>query len=158
MIYCYYICMLLFHIDATLSYEFSSYAVNEDVGVLELSIVLVEGNLERNISLAISTMDLDAHSVEDFAALKAALVFPAGSRTGDELKVNVKIIDDQLVELNEQFWAEITSEDERVQFDIKAMQITIVDNDGKYVHGSSVNFAILNQEYIIGYSCYLVQQ
>lgn len=124
------------HVDVTLSYEFSTYTVNEDVGVLELSIVLVEGNLERNISIATSTMDSGAHSVDDFSVLEAALVFPAGSRSGDELKVYVKIIDDQLIEPNEQFWAEITSADQRVQFDTKAAQITIIDNDGKYNNGS----------------------
>ena len=122
-----------YYIDATLSYEFSSYSVNEDVGVLELSITLVEGNLERNISITVSTIDLDAHSVEDFAVLDTALTFPDGSRAGDKLKVNVKVIDDQLVELDEEFWVEITSEDERVQFVAKAAKITIIDNDGKYM-------------------------
>lgn len=120
-----------FIIDATLSYEFSSYSTDEDVGVLELSIVLVEGNLERNISLTISTMDMDAHAVEDFGALDAAVVFPDGSQAGDKLKVNVKVVDDQLVEHDEQFWMEISSEDKRVQFVTNAAQITIVDNDGK---------------------------
>ena len=122
-----------YYIDATLSYEFSSYSVNEDVGVLELSITLVEGNLERNISITVSTIDLDAHSVEDFAVLDMALTFPDGSRAGDKLKVNVKVIDDQLVELDEEFWVEITSEDEHVQFVAKAAKITIIDNDGKYM-------------------------
>lgn len=119
-------------IDATLSYEFSSYSVDEDVGVLELNIVLVEGNLERNISLAVSTTDLDAHSAEDFALLMdAAIMFSDGTRAGDKLKVNVKVIDDQLVEHDEQFWVNITSEDEHVQFVTKAAQITIIDNDGE---------------------------
>ena len=120
-----------YYIDATLSYEFSSYSVNEDVGVLDLSITLVEGNLQQNISITISTMDLDAHSVEDFALMDTALTFPDGSIAGDELKVSVKVIDDQLVELDEQFWVEITSEDERVQFVTKAAKITVIDNDGK---------------------------
>ncbi|MCG8621557.1 MAG: hypothetical protein MJE68_06095 [Proteobacteria bacterium] len=125
MLLCYFI------IDATLSYEFSSYSANEDVGVLELSIVLVEGNLERNIFLIISAIDLDAHAVEDFAILDAAVMFPDGSQAGDKLKVNVKVVDDQLVEHDEQFWMEISSEDERVQFVTKAAQITIINNDGK---------------------------
>ena len=120
-----------YYIDATLSFEFSSYSVNEDVDVLELSITLVEGNLERNISITVSTMNLDAHSVEDFAVLDAALTFPDGLRAGDKLKVNVKVIDDQLVELDEEFWVEITSEDERIQFVTKAVKVTIIDNDGK---------------------------
>jgi paraquat-inducible protein B len=76
-------------------------------------------------------MDLDAHAVEDFAVLDADLVFPNGSTAGDKLKVNVKVIDDQLVERDEQFWVEIASEDEHVQFATKSARITIIDNDGK---------------------------
>lgn len=99
--------------------------------MLGLSIILVEGNLERNVSLAISTVDLDAHSVEDFAISDVAVMFPDGSRTGDKLKINVKVIDDQLVEHDERFWMEIASDVERAQFVTKAAQITIIDNDGK---------------------------
>ena len=124
--------VICFHIDATLSYEFSSYTVDENDGILELSITLVEGTLERNISIALSTMDMDARSFEDFALLESALTFSTGSSAGDEQKTNVKIIDDQLVELDEKFWMEITSEDDAVQLAAKSAQITIIDNDGKY--------------------------
>lgn len=114
-----------------------------------MSIVPVKGNLERNISLKISAMDLDACAVEDFTILNAVVVFPDESRAGDKLKVNVKVIDDQLIEHDEQFWMEISSEDERVQFVTKAAQITIIGKCMTMTVNSNGSKSMLSIEHLI---------
>lgn len=128
-------------IDAVLSFEMGSYTINEDARMLELSVILIEGILERSVSANISALDLDAQSIEDYAVVESVLTFSAGANVGEEQKFIVRITDDQLVEFDEKFSVEIVSSDNAVHLATKSALIIITDNDCKYARDA----LLLNQ-------------
>ena len=114
-----------------LGFETNSYTISEDARMLELNVVLVEGILERNVSTRISITDMEAQLVQDFTIVDSIVTFPAGMSTGDNQKIVVQLVDDQLVEIDESFSIELVSDDNAVRLATKSVQITIIDNDGE---------------------------
>lgn len=93
--------------------------------------VMVKGMLERDIYANIFTSAMDAQPLEDFIVIDSFIKFSAGARSGDTQSISVRILDDQIVEIDEQFSIELVSVDNAVQFAKKSSQITILDNDGE---------------------------
>ena len=106
----------------------SNVTVNESVGNITLTVTL-EGNLENNISVDYTTVDLSASSTEDYLSTAGTLTF---TPQNDSRTITVSIVDSDLVEGDETFLIELSniiSAGQQVQLVREQSVITIEDND-----------------------------
>ena len=132
-------------IGVTISFDRGMYSVGENDGSVQISASLVQGELQRPVEVLFSTQSGTATSEDpkDFQSLQnVALQF-------DELlirnQVSVTIINDNIFEDEERFFASLVTNDADVDFGNKNATITIVDDgDGKscnyYKYGPSILF------------------
>ena len=119
-------------IGVTISFDRGMYSVGENDGSVQISASLVQGELQRPVEVLFSTQSGTATSEDpkDFQSLQnVALQF-------DELlirnEVSVTIINDNIFEDEERFFASLVTNDADVDFGNNNATITIVDDgDGK---------------------------
>ena len=133
-----------FIIGVTISFDRVMYSFNENAGSVNISASLVEGELKRTVEVLFSTQSGTATSEDpkDFQSFhRAPLQF-------DELmiqnEVSVTIINDNIFEDEERFFASLVTNDAFVDFGDNATITIVDDGDGKshnyYKYGPSVLF------------------
>ena len=110
------------------------YSVGENAGTVQISASLVQGELERPVEVLFSTMSGTATSEDpkDFQSLQS-IVFQFNDtihQAGD----SVTIINDNIFEKEEKFFASLITNDADVDFRIKNATITIVDDGDSKSH------------------------
>lgn len=109
-----------------------SYTVQESAEELQLSIEIVDGILDRSVSLAVESRDGNASArTGDYTSLSETLIYTSGSSSGSILTLMVEVGDDQLVEGLESFTIHATAVDTSVELESgrETTTIFIVDND-----------------------------
>jgi uncharacterized repeat protein (TIGR01451 family) len=105
----------------------SSYTVEEDGGLVEVTVTMDKANPFASTSFTVSTQDGAARAGNDYAALNNVLVtIAAGATSG---KFNVQIVNDDVAENNESFNVVLTSSTGAAIGAANAAAITIENED-----------------------------
>ena len=110
-----------------IGFNSTEYTVAENEGSVQLTVVVLAGQLQRDVSVQVSTSPATA----DFGSVSPTLIF---SSTITSINVPVNITDDMLVEVSENFFGNITliSTDANVTVNPAEATITIEDDDGMF--------------------------
>ena len=101
------------------------YSVSEGAGVLRVKILSRKG-LKK--SIGVRTVDAEASSPQDYTAIDSVLDFDKGKT---EAEVNIKIIDDENWEPDEDFFVELYDVNTKAKLagDDTRTRVTIMDDD-----------------------------
>ena len=102
------------------------YRVDEDAGSVELTVLVLSGEIEEGSSVTLSVRTIDGIAVvdEDYTELTETLTFDADTLM---VPVTVMIEDDMLLELDQHFFVELSGN--RVSDSASVARVTILDND-----------------------------
>ena len=115
---------------ANVTLEEAVYMVNESDAYVMVCAVLTEGELERDITVYVSTSDDTALSPGDYTALaNFPLTFYSGDPMGTSRCTNVTIIDDDIIEPDQSFSVLLSSTDPVYITPTSQAQVVIIDND-----------------------------
>ena len=117
---------------AIVAIQHSSYTASEGDGELWLSVEIVEGTLEKNVSLSVESRDGNASAhTGDYMSLSTQLTFTSGSTSGSIQTLRIELGEDLLVEGPESFIVHISAIDSSltVMSGRADASIIIVDND-----------------------------
>ena len=121
-----------FIIGIIISFDHSMYSVGENAGRVQISASLVQGGLGRPVEVLFNTMSGTATSEDpkDFQSLQGVVL--QYNDTIHQAGVSVTIINDNIFEKEEKFFASLITNDANVNFGINNATITIYDyGDGK---------------------------
>ena len=107
-------------------FEQLAYDVNENGGTVQVCAVIT-GEIESNVIVDLQTSDSAAEASRDYTALNTELTFVAPSTRACQ---DINILNDQLYEVDENFFGELTSSNPRVEV-ITARRRTTVEINGK---------------------------
>lgn len=110
----------------TASFEVSEYSLHEGMSSLEVCILLEGGQLDRPVSIALSSSDRTAVAQVDYARLYSADFEPSG---GNTRCIDITIRDDTAVERDETFTLALNSNDTAVRIISDSATVKIIDND-----------------------------
>ena len=118
----------LFIAGITVGFELPRYTVNERDGTLEVCVSLLDGSLERTVTLTLFSQDDSATSTDpiDFSAVDLQIQFDDSVSRRCAI---VPITDDDRVELAEIFVVQIRSNDTDVELEPPTAVVTILDDD-----------------------------
>ena len=123
----------------TIGFEDVNIIINEPDGVATLTVVVLDGLLQRPVEVFLSTADDTATSsgVLDFLNLTdLVLEFDEDTLA---LEINVTIIDDDILENFETFFAFLDTDDPQVDLPPDTAEVEIRDiDDGKTIHECAV--------------------
>ena len=110
----------------TIGFSPTVYSVDEDAGSVELTVLVLSGTIADGESVTVVVMTVDGSAVagEDYTELTDTLTFDADTLT---LTVTVMIEDDMLLELDQNFFVELSGN--RVSDSASVARVTILDND-----------------------------
>ena len=80
-------------------------------------------------SFRVQSINLNAESGSDYTAVDTEVTFQTFESTKS---VSVPIINDNLIEIDEQFLLRLSTDDNNVIINDNEMRITIIDNDGTW--------------------------
>ena len=127
--------------DVTIGFEMEMYNSGEDQGTVQVCARIMEGSLEREVSIALQTQDGSAEEPDDYSSVSATLVF---DMTNDIQCVNISIENDEILEGMEDFEVILDSGDEeRVNLSPESAVVNIMDDDGKIDHVNSLIYLII---------------
>ena len=102
------------------------YEMNENGLQVEVCAVIVNGEIAADVEISLETADNSALAGNDYTALTTTLTFVAPSTRACE---NINILNDQIYEINEIFFGQLTSDNARVVINPPRQQTTIEIND-----------------------------
>ena len=102
------------------------YEVDENAVQVEVCAVIVNGEIAADVEVSLETADNSALAGSDYTALTTTLTFAAPSTRACE---NINIINDQMYEIDETFFGQLTSDNARVVIIPARRQTTIEIND-----------------------------
>ncbi|KAL5516904.1 hypothetical protein EMCRGX_G002348 [Ephydatia muelleri] len=82
----------------TVGFRSSSYLYDETGGPILVCIQIYNGNLERNVSMKIASIDGSAEAYSDYTPLNSTITFTHGMTSGSFICTDTTIIDDDVVE------------------------------------------------------------
>ena len=113
------------------------YSVDESAGSINLTIRILEGTLERPVTVSFSTMDGTATSTapsNDFVAVaNQDVVFDPST---DSRNVAVTIVEDNRAEVTENFYGNLSTSDGSVQLSPDSARVDILESsrvDSKFI-------------------------
>ena len=110
----------------TIGFSPTVYSVDEDAGSVELTVLVLSGTIADGESVTVVVMTVDGSAVagEDYTELTDTLTFDADTLM---VPVTVMIEDDMLLELDQNFFVELSGN--RVSDSASVARVTILDND-----------------------------
>ncbi len=110
----------------TIGFSPTVYSVDEDAGSVELTVLVLSGTIADGESVTVVVMTVDGIAVvdEDYTELTDTLTFDADTLM---VTVTVMIEDDMLLELDQNFFVELSGN--RVSDSASVARVTILDND-----------------------------
>ena len=109
----------------SVGFEQLSYDVNENGGTVQVCAVIT-GEIESNVIVDLQTSDGTAEASRDYTALNTELTFVAPSTRACQ---DINILNDQLYEVDENFFGELTSSNSRVVVITARRRTTVEIND-----------------------------
>ena len=116
--------------NVTFGFEREQYSAREDQGMVEVCSRVIEGSLEREVSIILRTNSISAQSPDDYQETSETLTF---SESVQVQCVNVSLADDDVLEGVEEFEGVLDAGDEeRINLSPERTLVMITDDDGNY--------------------------
>ena len=115
--------------DVVIGFKSTEYIVNENDGLVELTVEVISGTLTQDITLNYATEDDTATSPEDYSSVADTLTL---SPTMTSVTFSVSIVDNAVVELAEMFTVALSASEilpVGVVLTRSVTTVTIIDND-----------------------------
>ena len=113
----------------TIGFEMEVYTVNEDQEFVDICVEIIEGVLQNEIGIRLTTKDIDTEAPNDYANISMILTFDNGM---DKQCVNIILENDMILENNETFEVLLDRlDDTRVILMPERAEVIIIDDDGK---------------------------
>jgi len=115
--------------DVRIGFDPTTYNVSEDAGNVMVTVAVLNGTLDQDVSVAVSTVNGgSAEAGSDYAATTMTLTFLNGSTTPQNMSVTIGIVNDTTVEGSESFSVTLTTTDS-VMLGPASATVNIQDDD-----------------------------
>ena len=138
-IYMYRLYILSFCLVVTVGFETSNYFLHEGTSFHEVCIFVKGGQLDRPVDLTLFSTDGTAITKSDYVGL-SPVVFEPGD--GENICLDIKIINDLVVERNETFTLTLVSNDTALHVISQNATVVIIDDD-------QVTFSFVQSTYTV---------